>query len=250
MKFRCAECGRTEEILVDLQPRCLSCRAEMIAASDYSQVWMSPWTTIVRMKTLGETVGVERARTDGRFKKEREAWATAVLALALTKLNGEEWWVEIETVENTPDTRLRRIEQSSGHNVIQTHSIEVVDWEENVEDVMEVIRKKCERAYPGHYLLLVHARHVGRVFEFDRIIGEMMRTRSPFLEVWVIASVGFDLHIKAVRVAPGGLAVDLNLSTELEKASNQRAFLKRGIRGLQPGFRESGLTFLPIPGVD
>jgi uncharacterized protein (DUF983 family) len=250
MKFRCPNCGRTEEILVDLQPRCRACHTEMLAPSDYSQVSMSPYIAIVRMKTISETVGVERARRDGRFKKEREAWATAVLALALTKLNGEEWWIEIETLESTPDTRLQRVEQSAGYNVNQTRCVEVVDWEENVEDVMEVIRKKCERAYPGHYLLLVHARHVGKVIDFDRIIGEMKGLCSPFLEVWVIASVGPDLQMKVVRVSPGGPAVDLNLRTVLGNAANQRAFLKRGIRGTEPGFRELGLVFLPIPGVD
>src|SRR5258708_5658093 len=159
MRFCCPDCGRQEEVLADLKPHCLFC-------------------------------GVERARADGRFKKEREACATGVLALALSKLNGEEWWVEIETIESTPDTRLRRIEQSSGHNVIQTRSIEIVDWEENVDDIMEVIGKKCQRAYPGHYLLLVHARHRGKVLDFDRVIGELKNMHSPFLEVWVIASIG------------------------------------------------------------
>ncbi len=246
MRFRCPDCGRNEEILRDLKPRCLFCRTEMTVASDYSELLISPYIAIVRMKTISETYGIERARTDGRFKKEREAWATGVLALALQKLNGEDWWVEIETVDSTPDTRLQRIDQSSGHNVIQMRSIEIVDWEENVPDIMEVIGNKCERAYPGHYLLLVHARHRGKVLDFDRVIGEMRRMRSPFLEVWVIASIGLD-HIKVVRVAPGGPATDLKLRTELEKARKQPPFLKRGIRGAKPGFRELGPVFLPIP---
>lgn len=221
----------------------------MIGASDYSQLWMSPAIAIKRMKTIGETFGFERARVDGRLKKEREAWTTAVLALALSRLNGEDWWVEIETLESTPDTRLRRIEQSSGHNVIQTRNIEVVDWEENVEDIMEVIRKKCERAYPGHYFLLVNARHVGEVLHFDRIIEEVKKIRSPFLEIWVIAAVGPDQMI-AVCVAPGILRIDLELSAELEKASKQSPFLKKGMRGMVGGFRDLGLTFLPIPARD
>jgi hypothetical protein len=54
------------------------------------------------MKTISETYGIERARTDGRFKKDREAWTTGMLALALSKLKGEEWWIEIETVDSTP----------------------------------------------------------------------------------------------------------------------------------------------------
>jgi hypothetical protein len=249
MRFCCPDCGRNEEILVDRKPSCLFCCVEMIAASDYSELWMSPYIAITRMRTISRTYGVERARADGRFKKEREAWATGVLALALSKLNDEEWWVEIETVDSTPDTRLRQIDQSTGHNVIQTRSIEVVDWEENVDDIMEVIENKCKRAYPGHFLLLVHARHRGKVLDFDRVIGEMMAMRSPFLEVWVIASDGLD-HIKAVRVAPGGPAVDLKLGTEMEKARKQPSFLKRGIRGTKPGFRELGPAFLPIPGGD
>jgi len=218
----------------------------MIAASDYSELWMSPYIAIIRMKTIGEKYGVKRARADGRFKKEREAWATGVLALALSKLNGEEWWIEIETIESTPDTRLRQIDQSSGQNVILTRSIENVDWEENVDDIMEVIGNKCQRAYPDHYLLVVHARHRGRVLDFDRVIGEMTRMRSPFLETWVIATIGPG-EIKVVRVAPGGPAVDLELGTELRKVSKQRSFLKRGIRGRKPGFRELGPAFLPIP---
>jgi len=71
----------------------------MIAESDYSQLWMSPYIAIKRMATISETFGIERARTDGRFKKEREAWTTGVFALALSKLNGEQWWIEIETAK-------------------------------------------------------------------------------------------------------------------------------------------------------
>jgi hypothetical protein len=183
---------------------------------------------------------------DGRFKKEREAWTTAVLALALSKLNDEEWWVEIETVDSTPDTKLRQIDQSSGRNVIQTRSIEIVDWEENVNDIMEVIEKKCKRGYPGHYLLVVHARHCGKVLDFDRVIEGMKRMPSPFLEVWVVASIGPE-HMKVVRVAPGGPVIDVKLRAELEKASKQPSFLKRGIRGTDSEFRELGPAFLPIP---
>jgi hypothetical protein len=246
MRFCCPTCGRDEEILVDRNPRCLFCRVEMITASNYSELWMSPYIAIKRMATISETYGIERARTDGRFKKEREAWTTGVLALALSKLKDEEWWVEIETVDSTPDTRLQHIDQSSGHNVIQTRSIEVVDWEENVGDIMKLIGKKCRRAYPGHYLLVVNARHPGKVLDFDRVTEEVKTVRSPFLEIWVVALIGLN-HMKVVRVDPGGPAIDLKLRTELEKARKQRSFLKRGIRGTDSEFRELGPAFLPIP---
>ena len=218
----------------------------MIAASDYSELWMSPYITIRRMATISETFGIERARTDGQFKKEREAWTTGVFALALSKLNGEPWWIEIETKDNTPDTRLRQLDQSSGNNVIQTRNIEVVDWQEKVDDIMEVIRKKCKRAYPDHYLLLVNARNSGKVLDFDQVVQEMKRTDSPFLEVWVVAFVGPD-DMKVVRVAPGALSVDLKIRAELEKAKKQTPFIKRGIRGTGTELRDLGPAFLPIP---
>jgi hypothetical protein len=245
MRFHCPNCSRDEEILVDRTPRCLVCRVEMIPASDYSELWMSPYTAIIRMRTISETYGNERARTGRRFQKEREAWATGVLALALSKLKHEEWWIEIETRESTPDTKLHHIDQSSGHNAIHTRSIEVVDWEENVDDIMKVIRKKCQRAYPGHFLLVVSARHRGKELYVDQIIEAMKKMRSPFLEVWVVGVVGLN-HMTAVRVAPGGLAVDL-WRAELQIARKQPPFVKRGTRGTNLGFRELGTVFLPIP---
>jgi hypothetical protein len=249
MRFRCPGCGRDEEVLLDQKPSCLFCRIEMIPASNYSELWMSPYIAIKRMATISETYGVQRARTDGRFKKEREAWTTGMLALALSKLKGEEWWIEIETVDTTPDTKLQQIDQSSGHNVIQTRDIEIVDWEENVNDIMEVIGKKCSRAYPSHFLLLVNARHSGKVLDFDLIIEKMKNVRSPFLEVWVTAFIGPD-DVKVVRVAPGGPAIDLKVRAELEEATKQTAFLRRGVRGSGTEFRDLGLVYLPIPRCD
>ncbi|PYV51017.1 MAG: hypothetical protein DMG98_26805, partial [Acidobacteria bacterium] len=156
-----------EEIILDRKPICLVCHEQMVPASDYSELWMSPYVAVTRMITVRETYGRGRARNDRRFKKEREGWVTGIFALAIEKLSGKEWWVEIETADCTPDTRLRQIDQSSGQNVIQTMDIEVVDWEENVDDIMEVIEKKCKRAYPSNYSLLVYARHSGKLLDFD-----------------------------------------------------------------------------------
>ncbi len=211
MLFHCPSCSREETVLLDPKPLCRICRVEMIQASDYKGLWMSPFI--------------------------------------VTKLTGERWWVEIETVESTPDTKLRRLEQSSGHNVIQTRPVEVVDWEENVDDVMEVIRKKCERPYPGDYLLAVHARHVGKAIDFGHIIEEMKSIPSPFLEIWVIAFVGPD-DVKVVRVSPGDLGTDLKLGTELEKAREQPGFMKPRMRGTSIELQDLGLLFLPIPKLD
>jgi hypothetical protein len=116
-------------------------------------------------------------------------------------LTGKEWWIEIETVDNTPDTGLRRISQEPGGNIIETHEIEIVDWETNVDDIMGVIEKKCARAYPSNYILLVNARNSSKVVDFDRVIEEIKKLSSPFLEVWVFVFVK-PSNFTVVRVAP------------------------------------------------
>lgn len=245
MKFLCPNCGREEEVIGDRSPRCRFCLTKMIPPSDYSELWISPLFAIKRMRTISETHGIDRARTDGKFKKEREAWTSAMLALALLRLKDEEWWIEIETVEATPDTRLRRIDQTPSGNIIQTYEIEVVDWENNVDDIMEVIGKKCARAYPRNYLLLVNARHSGKLLDFDRVIVEMKTLRSPFLEVWVVAFVA-TANVKVVRVAPAQPCVNLT-QADFEKAAEQKPFLKRGDRGTRAEIKDLGLAYLPIP---
>jgi hypothetical protein len=206
---------------------------------------MSPWIAITRMKTTNETYGTEMARTHRRFKKEREAWTTGMFALALSKLTEKEFWVEIETVDSTPDTKLRHIDQSAGYNAIETHNIEIVDWDEHVSSIMEVIKKKCARSYPSDYFLLVHARS-GKRLDFDHVIEELKKIVSPFFEVWILARISED-EMKVVRVAPAALPIDFKIQSELEKARKQRSFLRRGTRGTEIEFRDLGPAYLPLP---
>jgi hypothetical protein len=105
------------------RPVLRNCGVEMIPPSDYSQVSMSPYTAIVRMRTISEKFCIDRARRDGRFKREREAWAAGWLALAFSKLKDDVWWVEVEAVDATPDTKLRQIDETVNGNVINTPAI-------------------------------------------------------------------------------------------------------------------------------
>jgi hypothetical protein len=58
MLFCCPRCQREEEIVRDPpRPRSMKCHVAMIPPSDYSQVLMSPYTAIVRIRTIGETYG-------------------------------------------------------------------------------------------------------------------------------------------------------------------------------------------------
>jgi hypothetical protein len=218
----------------------------MVGETNYSNLWMSPYFVITRMQEIAGTYGTNRALTDGRFKKEREAMATACLSFALSKFKDEKYWVEIETVDRTPDIKLHHIDQSSGHNKIWTRNIEVVDWEQHVPDIMEVLRKKCSRPYPEDYFLLVNARHTGRFINFTNISEEMKTIRSPFLEIWVTGFSGIN-KLAVARVAPGLLELSLDYLDELRNAKQQPDMMRRGIRGTGTEFYSLGPSFLPIP---
>jgi hypothetical protein len=218
----------------------------MIPATDYSQVWMSPYFAITRLRTIGEKYGIKVALTDGRFKKEREAMAAACLSFALSKFKDDQFYIEIETVDNTPDIKLHNIDQSSGHNSICTRCIEVVDWEDHVPDVMEVIRKKCARPYPKDYSLLVNLRNTRKLLNFATISKEMKAIQSPFAETWLAGFGGFN-KLSVARVSPGLLEFSLDYLDEMQKAEHQPPTLKRGIRGTGTEFYPLGYSFLPIP---
>ena len=88
------------------------------------------------MTKIVQTYGLGEAEGSGRFKQEREAWTSAVWALGLSEMNPKDFWVEIVTDEQTPDTRVHYLDQSAGYNHVMTYNVEVVDWETHVNDPM------------------------------------------------------------------------------------------------------------------
>jgi hypothetical protein len=217
----------------------------MVKASGYTGLWMNPRFVIARMERTMGTHGTALATTHGRFKREREAWTTGMFGLGLAKLTGHEYWVEIETLDQTPDTRIRRIDQSSGHNVVSTQSCEIVDWEEHVDDILQVIRQKCARAYPPHYCLLVLARN-GKNPDYEIVVQEIRKMRIPFAELWIIGRLSV-ADMAMLRVIPDVLRVDFNILQELEKTRDQPEFVKPEKRGMSTEFRDLGMAYLPVP---
>jgi uncharacterized protein YlzI (FlbEa/FlbD family) len=245
MQFCCPKCKKEEEIIGDSVPLCLKCHVPMVKASGYAGLWMSPRFVIARMERTMGTRGIQLVTTHGRFKKEREAWTSGMFALGLAKLTGNEYWVEIETVEQTPDTRIRHIDQSSGHNVVRTQSCEIVDWEEHVQDILQVIRQKCQRAYPPYFCLLVLARNGTRV-DFEIVIQEVKKMRMPFAELWILGRLSI-ADMAMLRIIPDVLRVDFNILEAIEKTRDQQEFLTPGKRGTSTEFRDLGMAYLPVP---
>jgi hypothetical protein len=121
MKYCCPQCEREDEVIGDSSPRCLVCKTALIKATDgYKGLWMSPKIVIERMITINKKHGFHAAANDRRFKQEREAWTSAIWALGRTETTGRDYWVEIETVEQTPDTKVHYLDQSADHNKIMT----------------------------------------------------------------------------------------------------------------------------------
>jgi hypothetical protein len=205
---------------------------------------MSPEFVLRRMKTVVDKHGALEAAT-GRFKQEREACSTALYTLALSELFGRKYWVEIETVTGTPDTKVHHIDQSQGRNIIQTQSVEVVDWEQHVTDPMVLIRSKCRKAYPKDFCLLIAARSGKMVY--PQVIARTLRNMVvPFAEIWILGQSATNTF-NVARLHPTILQHEFNVLAALEKAKADGDVLTRRQRGTETEFVPLGQIYLPIP---
>lgn len=246
MKFCCPKCRREEEIVGDTTPKCMICNVSMVQATNsYKGLWMSPHFVISRMKLLIDKYGYTDATTNGRFKKEREGWTSGMYALGLSEIQNREWWVEIETEEQTPDTRLHYMDQSSGRNCIQTQSIEIVDWEEHVDNAVTVIKQKCQRAYPSHFCLLVLARN-GKNLDVEALTEQILSERVPFGEIWIMGCPS-EGRMTMVRIVPSSFRLDFEVIRSLERLKGQRDIMQKLQRGTSTEVHELGFVYLPLP---
>lgn len=206
---------------------------------------MSPGFVTARMKLLIEKYGYHDATTNGRFKREREGWTTGIYALGLSEMQSKRWWVEIETEEQTPDTRIHFMDQSSGRNCILTQSIEVVDWEEHVDDPATVIKQKCQRAYPPHFCLLVLARN-GKNLEVEQLTHEVLSQSVPFGELWIVGCLSEGL-MTMIRIFPNAYRFDFETGRSLLKLRDQTDIIRRLQRGTSTELEDLGFVYLPLP---
>jgi hypothetical protein len=217
------------------------------ATTSYKGLWLSPSFVIHRMRKIIETHGIPEANSSRRFKQEREAWTTAVWALGLTEMHKRNYWIEIETEDSTPDTKVHRLDQSSGHNKIETYNVEVVDWESHVDDVMQVIRQKCERAYPSYFWLLILGRN-GKTLDLDSTIEVVRELRVPFAEIWIIGRPEEAMQKRQmVRLYPEKWDLIFDLARALKESEKQTEIMRPGKRGTGTDAYPLGSSYLPIP---
>jgi len=229
MEFMCGKCGRKEWVFNDDAPLCFYCGAPLVKATrSYAGCLMSPEFVLQRMRHIVEKHGVFEAES-GRFKREREACSTALYALALSEMSGKEYRVEIETVDQTPDTKVHHIDQSKGYNIVQTQSVEIVDWEKHVDDPMELIRAKSRKKYPADYCLLIAARS-GKMVYPQRIARDIRRMTIPFAEVWILGQSATNAF-NVARLHPTTLQHRFDIFEALKRAETDADVLTRRQRG-------------------
>jgi hypothetical protein len=184
---------------------------------------MSPQIAIVRMKSISESVGIDRARTEGRFKRECEAWAAGMLALALTKLKDEVWWVGVETVDGTATPGCDKwMRPQSGTSSTPQYRERGLGRE----------RGRHSDGHPEE----VQARIRATTFFWPRSElrqGDQLRP--------------CDRGDDALPRVAAPLGIDLKIRAELEKAKQQGSFIRRATRGREPGFYYAGTVFLLCP---
>lgn len=213
----------------------------------YKGLWLSPSFIIHRMQKIIETHGTHDAQSSGRFKREREAWTTAAWALGLTQMHERDYWVEIETEDRTPDAKVHRLDQSSGHNKIETYNVEVVDWEQHLDDPIQIIQRKCARAYPSYFWLIMLGRS-GKVVDPNTVIQAIRGPRVPFVEIWIIGRSLEDRNrMQMVRLFPERADVVFDLSSAVRRSEKQADIMRPEKRGTGTDIRSLGDVYLPIP---
>lgn len=205
---------------------------------------MSPAIILRRFETVMKHG--KAAAKQGRHKQEREAWISAVWSLGLHEITGNEYWIEIETRDATPDCKVHFIDPSSGNNNVMTINVEVVEWEEHRDDVMDVIAPKCAKAYPAFFFLVVFCRN-GKNIDVQSLMAKMGELTVPFGEVWVLGRLSnVGTAYSMFRLHPGSRLVEFDLRETIAKDKRNIDFLTRMGRGKGTAFEELGPIYLPI----
>ncbi len=207
---------------------------------------MSPSLAIRRFETVIRKHGPAQSLS-GRVKREREAWITAVWALGLHEITGQEYWIEIETRDQTPDCKVHQLDQRSGNNRILTLNVEVVEWEQHQTDAIDVIRQKCAKAYPQYFTLLVFARN-GESVCIDELLQQIKTLTVPFCEIWLLGRLSASAAKYGIfMLHPYSKLVEFDLGEVFDRNKAQIDFLKRQKRGRGTEVQDLGIVYVPIP---
>lgn len=213
----------------------------------YKNLWMSPNVAINRLKIIIEKYGIGVAIKRNEFRHEREAWIAAVFLLGLRKFDKNEYWLEVETEQSTPDIYGYYIEKIEDKNHRWVCDIEITEREEHGGSIAELIENKSKKSYPRDFYLLIYARKSGELLDYDKIYEAVKRIKIPFSKIFILCCISDDNDYALVEVFPKKYKLEFNLDVAIEGNKDQLAFatfLKRG-KGTKPV--PLGEIFVPLP---
>lgn len=248
MKFACPNCGREEIVIGDREPACLFCRVPMLKPAEYTGLMMSPKFAMDRFERVVGTHGWAKAKK-GNFKKEREAYIAAIWAYGVQRTTGfPEYWVEIVTQDETPDCKVIILDTSAGYNHRKIMNLEIVEWDEHRESMLELIEEKCAKAYPDDFFLVVFVRN-GKETLVEDLLQKVRSLKVPFAEVWILGRLAPSTgayRMLLVHPEPTKL-VDFDALESYRRNAGQTDFLRPTGRGKSMERTNLGSIYLPIP---
>lgn len=123
--------------------------------------------------------------------------------------------------------------------------MEVVDWEQHVDDPMELIRAKSRKAYPDDFCLLIAARS-GKIVYPQVIARDIRKMTVPFAEIWILGQSASNT-VNIARLHPTTLQLEFDIFDALKRAKTGGDVLSKRQRGKETEFVPLGQIYLPIP---
>ena len=114
-------------------------------------------------------------------------------------------------------------------------------------ELMEIVRNKCKKAYPPHFILVICGRS-GKMIDPNAIAAEIHNLEVPFAEVWLIGyadDTKTTVHVARLYPELGHNTFDLPKT--VAKWSNQMELGKPLQRGTGTEVQRLGERYLPIP---
>ena len=249
MKFACPNCGRAEIVIGDASPNCRFCRVPMLKPTiEYTGLMMSPNFIIDRFqKVIGKHGWAEAMK--GKLKQEREACIAALWACGVQRTtNVPEYWIEVATQEQTPDCKVIFLDASTGRNHRNIMNLEIVEWDEHRESMLELIEQKCAKAYPPFFFLVVFVRNDKETMVED-ILQKIRSLKVPFAEIWILGRLPVSIsayRMLLVHPEPTKL-VDFDALESYQRNVGQTDILQPNGRGRSTVRTDRGHVYLPIP---
>lgn len=115
---------------------------------------LCPHLVLARNQEIIKKYGLNNFLKRNEFKRAREMYQTAIYAIGMTARTGDYYWITPSN-KDTPDSYLIWKEG----NELFVECVELTLWNEHVEEMLEIIKKKINKQYPPYFSIVIHDSH-------------------------------------------------------------------------------------------